>query len=153
MPVVPLADFNPRSREGNDSLSCSHVIVPSIFQSTFPRGERRRDRYFASWAISISIHVPARGTTWETDRMDSFYIFQSTFPRGERRCQLVTAYPSWLFQSTFPRGERHRGQIRSRKRLFISIHVPARGTTKENRLTLTRFIFQSTFPRGERQLL
>ena len=82
----------------------------SIFQSTFPRGERRdillQHRNFQtisihvpswgttfgamskSFGFSISIHVPSWGTTisvyiWQFPR-----AFQSTFPRGERQSSL-----------------------------------------------------------------
>ena len=57
---------------------------------------------------SISIHVPAWGTTHNCTMYLYTDIFQSTFPRGERlRLPVVTlVFP--LFQSTFPRGERRR---------------------------------------------
>ena len=36
-------DFNPRSRVGNDILPIIFLITDRIFQSTFPRGERRTE--------------------------------------------------------------------------------------------------------------
>ena len=36
------SDFNPRSRVGNDSVNFAKYITDTIFQSTFPRGERLR---------------------------------------------------------------------------------------------------------------
>ena len=57
-----MANFNPRSRVGNDTN----------------RGGRRADR-------QISIHVPAWGTTLcSSSHSSKAWKFQSTFPRGER---------------------------------------------------------------------
>ena len=148
-------DFNPRSRVGNDPVffqDCvdirisihvpawgttaagSAVSICSIFQSTFPRGERllsggagigdlqfqstfpRGERHWHDHPecsrVQISIHVPAWGTTLRLSTHLLSKIFQSTFPRGERLC-----LPCWLpmrllFQSTFPRGERRRRKRR-----------------------------------------
>ena len=81
--------------------------LKGVFQSTFPRGERRlfprrcevptafnpRSREGNDGcipkkeldAIILSIHVPARGTTSSCASPRIFtFSFQSTFPRGER---------------------------------------------------------------------
>ncbi len=107
----------------------AHFCPPIVFQSTFPRGERRlyilwksviyfnprsrvgNDCSYCSFLPSnrISIHVPAWGTT-------------ALYPRS----------PVWC---------------------YISIHVPAWGTTIQPPTTPSlEYTFQSTFPRGERQL-
>ena len=121
--------FNPRSRVGNDILSIKFARTTLTFQSTFPRGERRKT----------------------IDNVKAEEKFQSTFPRGERQGVSLTAlisgnfnprsrvgndllislsrYGNYLFQSTFPRGERQ---------------------TLGSQPYLGRQ-FQSTFPRGERQ--
>ena len=78
------ANFNPRSREGSDERTAGIVKATDIFQSTLPRGERRRweltmpdwhyfnprsregsDGAVTAYAGSdmISIHAPARGAT------------------------------------------------------------------------------------------
>ena len=100
---------------------------------------------------SISIHVPAWGTTlsgaWASSRTSTF---QSTFPRGERRHGTKRPVARRKFQSTFPRGERRmlleqfaifgyfnpRSRVGNDTKVFpetynisISIHVPAWGTT------------------------
>ena len=98
------------------------------FQSTFPRGERR-DPETAGWNFAtisihvpawgttavfweicfscrISIHVPAWGTTFSSLLDDGNMEFQSTFPRGERHKEHPEKSGCFLFQSTFPRGER-----------------------------------------------
>ena len=105
-------------------------VLTSRFQSTFPRGERRKH-----WRcpclqirfnprshegndagdvihilnINVSIHVPTRGTT--------------------RFCRP--------------------GHGRDR----VSIHVPTRGTTQISGMCLSINMFQSTFPRGERHYM
>ena len=58
--------------------------LPTMFQSTLPRGERL--------------------TTTQTIYLR--YLFQSTLPRGERRLDKVSALAPVKFQSTLPRGER-----------------------------------------------
>ena len=121
-------NFNPRSRVGNDMV---------FFQDCVD--------------IRISIHVPAWGTTFFTERSTRFHAFQSTFPRGERPLSLSCVTSTSLFQSTFPRGERldwsrpiqiyHHFNPRSHvgndmisseaeSNDVISIHVPTWGTTE-----------------------
>ncbi len=78
-------NFNPRSREGSDvtiDFNCSASNGISIhapargatlyrcgdtgcheFQSTLPRGERRRLAHLIVGSLFISIHAPARGAT------------------------------------------------------------------------------------------
>ena len=84
MYFIPIADFNPRSREGSDqwlpilfvhSKISIHApargatvkelceIVWGEFQSTLPRGERRVFLCHVTDNRSISIHAPARGAT------------------------------------------------------------------------------------------
>ena len=124
---VPKIDFNPRSLVGNDEQAearqWQHAIsihVPSwgttactsietgvdLFQSTFPRGERRQLRKILHKTKQISIHVPSWGTTGDFARTSGSWAFQSTFPRGERLARLGKFGWTALFQSTFPRGER-----------------------------------------------
>ena len=56
--------FKPRSREGNDPAREKGGAMNDMFQSTFPRGERRYYVLFQGWKqIAVSIHVPTRGTT------------------------------------------------------------------------------------------
>ena len=56
---------------------------------------------------SVSIHVPARGTTVPQLFGNFIFEFQSTFPHGERRHLRSSHRSVSLFQSTFPHGERH----------------------------------------------
>ena len=123
-----------------------------IFQSTFPRGERPKvsiksgqgvdfnprsrvgndhKQVFCSSYLSISIHVPAWGTT-----------------RCTRCCRRCTSYFN-------PRSRVGNDQIWILDQLLltISIHVPAWGTTDFSGVDSTDPTFQSTFPRGERRIM
>jgi len=125
-------------------------LVSDSFQSTRPRGARRRrsairgcrlgfnprarvgrDGVTAAQigALTVSIHAPAWGATWQTGGTGKAGPFQSTRPRGARRAPLVSVANGMKFQSTRPRGAR------------LSI-VSWRNTSKS---------FQSTRPRGARR--
>ena len=71
----------------------SNVIL--LFQSTFPRRERRSSASLHYILMLISIHVPTKGTT----DIEVSYIadtkFQSTFPRRERQ-HFSTIFPKIL---------------------------------------------------------
>ena len=105
MPIVTY--FNPRSRVGNDEEYGGIVDKVKVFQSTFPRGERQTCSSISQLLRSISIHVPAWGTTGHEAAVRQMQSsFQSTFPRGERHGGSVMSTNNNKFQSTFPRGER-----------------------------------------------
>ena len=61
-PVIALAYFNPRSREGSDSRLPASVPPPSYFN---PRSREGSDDLTvnANHETTISIHAPARGAT------------------------------------------------------------------------------------------
>ena len=88
-------NFNPRSRVGNDMNDYDMDMIREEFQSTFPRGERQpylvnqqlidnfnprsrvgNDLFLLPFLSSntISIHVPAWGTTAKTYKF-SIYIY------------------------------------------------------------------------------
>ncbi len=100
------------------------------FQSTLPRGERRR----------ASCIYPT-----------AFMLFQSTLPRGERR-----RIKLWTLNSKFDFNPRSREGSDDRTGRWlnaytISIHAPARGATILPMITgIFQKEFQSTLPRGER---
>ena len=80
-----MQNFNPRSREGSDSLRSIYAAAAGIsihapakgatggtvqeqlqsiqFQSTLPRRERRWDTEMLALELGISIHAPAKGAT------------------------------------------------------------------------------------------
>ena len=78
--------FNPRARGGRDLRQCLWRRIVNEFQSTRPRGARRkrkRQKYIMR-------------------------LFQSTRPRGARRMELqLLRINDCQFQSTRPRGARH----------------------------------------------
>ena len=79
--------FNPRPHEGDDDIQPFYKAVVYRFQSTSPRGGRRKTpkkedaescfnprphegddalgTYSGQHGYLVSIHVPTRGTTWE----------------------------------------------------------------------------------------
>ena len=144
--------FNPRSREGNDKAEQASQDVTSMFQSTFPRRERLYQKSFA----------------------DSWRCFNPRSREGNDQIRTMCRDHCRLFQSTFPRRERQYQRIKSSSGTGVSIHVPAKGTTKwrlKHWKSRYRFnprsregndlipsdgvdrlnLFQSTFPRRERR--
>ena len=146
-----LANFNPRSHEGSDSMMTSRLVWIRSFQSTLPRGERLQfynqegftmnfnprshegsdcESSYGKRDIQISIHAPTRGATTVTAMWTDAAKFQSTLPRGERP-GLCFAQKLWQkFQSTLPRGERRGSNFHIDASSLISIHAPTRGATK-----------------------
>ena len=118
--------FNPRAHEGHD-YARRYSIRVSGFQSTCPRGAR----------LPVFLYYQVLPG------------FQSTCPRGARRAFCYLAIQITPFQSTCPRGARRYCGCKSSK-LFISIHVPTRGTTHMSKKALETCKFQSTCPRGAR---
>ena len=142
------SDFNPRSREGSDQqrLHTRQVILisihapargatilsvppegPVVFQSTLPRGERRR----------VCAHAtPPR-------------YFNPRSREGSDMPKLIKRY---FFVYFNPRSREGSDAGISEKHLcsWISIHAPARGATPFLRLLRLLYLFQSTLPRGER---
>ena len=55
--------FNPRSREGSDSIPAKIRLQSTKFQSTLPRRERHADHLQSTYEDLISIHAPAKGAT------------------------------------------------------------------------------------------
>ena len=109
-------------------MEFSFLHSPTIFQSTFPRGERQFSGQTAAKENLISIHVPSWGTTMVIIEMDSTSIYfnpRSLVGNDDRK-----ATNTFLDK--------------------ISIHVPSWGTTENSRGCTTVRTFQSTFPRGER---
>ena len=148
-------NFNPRSREGSDYKKVSGELHAVIFQSTLPRGERRKDHAgqpvwsghfnprsregsdgvpsFALIPLNfISIHAPARGATILLCNIQLFSDISIHAPaRGATSDK--ESKTGWI---------------------TISIHAPARGATITKLMDqILQFIFQSTLPRGERQLM
>ena len=85
------------------------------FQSTLPRGERRRTEALCGRNKDISIHAPARGAT---PHFMIFFISSSNFnPRSREGSDDLAAFFSCA--------------------VVISIHAPARGATRSGDILLT----------------
>src|SRR5690606_29960809 len=73
-PYVSLAfsgagpSFNPRARVGRDFGSDTSGGLPARFQSTRPRGARRRTGVLGGPSRAVSIHAPAWGATRRVQR-------------------------------------------------------------------------------------
>ena len=122
------------------------------FQSTLPRGERRR---LYSQRLSFDYFNPRSHEGSDIRPLfirSAVILFQSTLPRGERlewkdKCFEVVSISihAPTRGATLPRSA-----IRSNA--DISIHAPTRGATaSSDRGKIDSYIFQSTLPRGERR--
>ena len=142
------------------------------FQSTLPRGERRKAGSIVAAYAMVSIHAPTRGATavngvWIVGRDVSIHAptrgaTQGRLSRtGHRDVSIHAptrgatalwdfAVATGEFQSTLPRGERRDVSRLSPMLIGVSIHAPTRGATKIARVLLPGILFQSTLPRGER---
>ena len=151
MYFIPIADFNPRSREGSDQW------LPILFVHS-----------------KISIHAPARGATEVFRITPSMKLFQSTLPRGERhlhRCNRdcrddfnprsregsdnsVKPFVIRIDSISIHAPARGATLFRNVMQLEtqISIHAPARGATVKELCEIVWGEFQSTLPRGERRV-
>ena len=170
--------FNPRSREGSDSVVvhtafcfprfqstlprrerqvcniCSPAPIP--FQSTLPRRERPDGKADYDFSDLISIHAPAKGATC---RLVILFIMPYNFnPRSREGSDSSTSHQTIHFnpfQSTLPRRERLYGSI-----IHGHCDINAFQSTLPRRERLSGLIgllhlsiFQSTLPRRERQRL
>ena len=125
----PHVYFNPRAHEGHDSVSRTGSGNRDDFN---PRAHEGHDAAAAEQGISllISIHVPTRGTTMVRSALIARIKFQSTCPRGARRTHAhVHGYPLNFNPRAHEGHDNLRPYICERK--FISIHVPTRGTTRQ----------------------
>ena len=155
--MVP--DFNPRSREGSDSINQLSGLCFDISIHAPARGATQDEAKLAD-IDGISIHAPARGAT----RTAYGEAHERDFNPRSREGSDLPSHPVLVisigFQSTLPRGERpyHRRLTtdssnfnpRSREgsdvtsplpllQLGISIHAPARGATSTARDRRKRF--------------
>ena len=78
-----------------------------IFQSTLPRGERRRICRQSTSTHKISIHAPARGATGRDSYSCEYILYFNPRSREGSDTPCFAMYAqSKKFQSTLPRGER-----------------------------------------------
>ena len=85
--------------------------IPQRFQSTLPRGERLEQRYLAGKSFNISIHAPAWGATGgDSDFCVADHISIHAPAWGATSLSTPVAGTT-SFQSTLPRGERLFGSM------------------------------------------
>ena len=147
----PLSNnFNPRPREGSDCAIDHCDTCSAEFQSTPPRGERRKYKIVPYLLCNISIHAPARGATEVTAEFVNVHRISIHAPaRGATKFSLNTIQGVLISIHAPARGATELVDLIDYISK-ISIHAPARGaTTIKDRVTAV-VIFQSTPPRGER---
>ena len=138
---------------GATGIACKQIITQKEFQSSLPRGERRRQ---FGCRVDIQHHFNPRSREgsdrqrWETEIPGVYFnprsregsdsshalqdlrtpLFQSSLPRGERQtlCQFTGLKDK--FQSSLPRGERRLLSEHELHAGVISILAPARGATR-----------------------
>ena len=122
--------FNPRTRVGCDRYWLSYPHQIQVFQSTHPRGVRRRGSSDGLRACVVSIHAPAWGATPKvTGKGQIYFVFQSTHPRGVRRSTVgrCGVSPSCFNPRTRVGCDKTRLSLLRHK--GVSIHAPAWGAT------------------------
>ena len=123
-----------------------------MFQSTRPRGARRRWRSSVP-GLQVSIHAPAWGATLVRLSVDSRRMFQSTRPRGARRVAGRRESLSRRLVCFNPRARVGRDVEVDAAMPYrgVSIHAPAWGATAADAPVQSGCTFQSTRPRGARR--
>ncbi len=143
--------FNPRLRAGGDArdeptptdapvsihasareatVPVQHAGVPSLFQSTPPRGRRPID--FCDHVPGIAFQsTPPRGRRPAPGcEVQALTTFQSTPPRGRRPTPTTATSRGGKFQSTPPRGRRPGRSTLQIGPDMVSIHASAREATR-----------------------
>ncbi len=190
-----LAGFNPRSRVGSDLHPISPSLIKPVsihapawgatfflllifslgrFQSTLPRGERRKKQ--GKHSIKKTGFNPRSRVGSDllslTTRLKT-PLFQSTLPRGERRLAesksiiarsfnprsrvgsdqlMMKVKPAYRkFQSTLPRGERRGFGCSALCSGTFQSTLPRGERLNFDAMVKLEVKFQSTLPRGERQ--
>ena len=98
--------FNPRSHKGNDGIYWTWCVFQSVSIHVPARGTTRYD-IKRSRGPAVSIHVPARGTTGLRSvcaRKEA--CFNPRSRKGNDQIDWVEVGYIITFQSTFPQGER-----------------------------------------------
>ena len=146
-------NFNPRSREGSDSII--HILKDHFYISIHaPARGATNASAKKQTPLNISIHAPARGATESRVILQQGYtVFQSTLPRGERRVADSNKVEVKQISIHAPARGATKNYLVTVNRFYISIHAPARGATFVEKRAAYVEIFQSTLPRGERRFI
>ena len=103
--------------------------LPTMFQSTFPRGERLGAIQNRKKPTSFNPRSRVGSDAGCLVSHITVIRFQSTLPRGERPKEPEDVERAFRFQSTLPRGERQGAGVREQRGDHVSIHAPAWGAT------------------------
>ena len=146
--IVPA--FNPRVREGGDSVSPRSCVLIFTFQSTPPRGRRLDLEYDPDIDDYVSIHASAREATGDQAVLGvivqvSIHASAREATRRLGRCRGSACFNPRLREGGDRSRAWHAAQIR------VSIHASAREATHfvSSRSRISEF--QSTPPRGRRR--
>ena len=147
--------FNPRSRKGNDNWTAFFIVQIACFN---PRSRKGNDGYVHGRRAlhgSVSIHVPARGTTRTgTETGTRPKGFNPRSRKGNDGGGPLGSVHRKMFQSTFPQGERLQFVPEGKNTIFRFNPRSRKGNDIiQLHLSMSHLTFQSTFPQGERQQL
>ena len=131
------------------SASITDELI-KIFQSAFPRGERRRSTTMSRSNENFNPRSRVGNDAAEFFVRGGQTLFQSTFPRGERPLAPADSADGFIFQSTFPRGERPWPAWKLREQSTFQSTFPRGERPALEAENIDIIQFQSTFPRGER---
>ena len=100
--------------------------------------------------MEVSIHVPARGTTKSLFAFVSPDVFQSTFPQGERRSFIAMSPSRACFNPRSRKGNDLLPCIMPSHMYLFQSTFPQGERLETCGLFKAEKLFQSTFPQGER---
>ena len=120
--------FNPRSREGSDSLAVTERPSDTRFNPRSREGSDAASRTGIQ-AFMVSIHAPARGATHRSSSQPRVRVFQSTLPRGERPAETRFCQGLCRFNPRSREGSDNWDELANWD-AGVSIHAPARGATR-----------------------
>ena len=122
--------FNPRAHAGRDATSNTAATITAAFQSTRPRGARRRAARCRVYRGSVSIHAPTRGATARLAAKTTCCASFNPRAHAGRDTSIQTRVRRGTFQSTRPRGARPVTPQCNVSSASVSIHAPTRGATR-----------------------
>ncbi len=128
----------------------SQLECRDVFQSTCPRGARRR----CELCLILRLYFNPRARVGHDINNDDFSSlklrFQSTCPRGARHVMGVFVLFTWIFQSTCPRGARPPRASAPRSASNFNPRARVGHDVKTWFIPCSKSAFQSTCPRGAR---
>ena len=142
--------FNPRTREGCDSLCLDRHRCRRGFNPRTREGCDSLSGKRSSGFTSFNPRTREGCDIKSNHKKRQCYCFN---PRTREGCDLTACLVAPIhpgFQSTHPRGVRPINKIGFFMLGKVSIHAPARGATKKEVKELETQMFQSTHPRGVR---